>query len=233
MAKKKGSPGLPFPWKRATGVTKAKTKFAKATGIPTTKAGRQRKVGKAATSGCEGTIFVVLIGIILSALALAQESAKPQETQPSLDETTEWLQEKLANYANVIQKSGDETTTRKLEDVSVDKCLIRYTYSMIANKAGINAVEFTQKIAVQFDYLDRTKISISDDKDGIFVKASLRTDKPKVQFEGLLKTTRIKRDMSNTLTEILIPFSNKDMAERVTKALVRAVELCATKKEPF
>lgn len=39
-------PGLSFSWKRALGITSAKSKIAKATGIPTTKAGRQRKVGK-------------------------------------------------------------------------------------------------------------------------------------------------------------------------------------------
>lgn len=35
-----------WSWKRAIGVTAAKRKFAKATGIPTTKSGRQRKVGR-------------------------------------------------------------------------------------------------------------------------------------------------------------------------------------------
>lgn len=47
MAKKKVKiPGVSFSAKRALGVTKAKTKIAKATGIPTTKAGRQKKLGK-------------------------------------------------------------------------------------------------------------------------------------------------------------------------------------------
>ena len=44
--KKKLIPGLSFSWKRALGVTKAKRKIAKATGIPTTRSGRQRKVGR-------------------------------------------------------------------------------------------------------------------------------------------------------------------------------------------
>ena len=39
-------PGLSFSWKRALGITKTKTKISKATGTPTTKAGRQRKLGK-------------------------------------------------------------------------------------------------------------------------------------------------------------------------------------------
>ena len=48
MAKKSSFkiPGLSFSWKRALGITSAKRKIAKATGIPTTKAGRQRKAGK-------------------------------------------------------------------------------------------------------------------------------------------------------------------------------------------
>ena len=39
-------PGVSFSWKRATGVTRAKRKIAKATGIPTTKQGRRNKLGK-------------------------------------------------------------------------------------------------------------------------------------------------------------------------------------------
>lgn len=35
-----------FSWKRALGITSAKRKLAKATGIPTTKAGCKRKVKK-------------------------------------------------------------------------------------------------------------------------------------------------------------------------------------------
>lgn len=40
-------PGLSFSWKRALGVIKVKREFTKATGIPTTKAGVERKVGGA------------------------------------------------------------------------------------------------------------------------------------------------------------------------------------------
>ncbi|MDE7399196.1 MAG: hypothetical protein K2N06_06675 [Oscillospiraceae bacterium] len=48
MAKKGGIkiPGVSFSWKRALGITAAKQKIARKTGIPTTKAGLERKVGK-------------------------------------------------------------------------------------------------------------------------------------------------------------------------------------------
>lgn len=39
-------PGLSFSWKRALGITQTKQKIARKTGIPTTKAGLERKIGK-------------------------------------------------------------------------------------------------------------------------------------------------------------------------------------------
>ena len=41
-----GKFGFSFSWKRALGVTSAKQRFARQTGIPTTKSGMERKVGK-------------------------------------------------------------------------------------------------------------------------------------------------------------------------------------------
>ena len=40
-----------FSWKRLVGISNVKTKFAKATGIPTTKTGRQQKLGRIITKG--------------------------------------------------------------------------------------------------------------------------------------------------------------------------------------
>lgn len=38
-------PGVSFSWKRAIGITQAKQQIARKTGIPTTKAGLERKIG--------------------------------------------------------------------------------------------------------------------------------------------------------------------------------------------
>lgn len=58
-----GIPGLSFSWKRATGVTNAKRKFAQATGVPTTKAGRQRKAAQA--MGCSTFILVSIVVFVV------------------------------------------------------------------------------------------------------------------------------------------------------------------------
>ena len=38
--------GLTFSWRRAVGITAAKRRIAKATGIPTTRTGRRAKLGR-------------------------------------------------------------------------------------------------------------------------------------------------------------------------------------------
>ena len=59
-------PGVTFSAKRALGVTQAKRKISKATGIPTSKQGRRAKVGKMASGG--GCLLPVLLTLILTAL---------------------------------------------------------------------------------------------------------------------------------------------------------------------
>ncbi len=56
MVKKKmlRIPGVSFSWKRALGITQAKQKFARQTGIPTSKTGLERKLGK--------TLLKILLG---------------------------------------------------------------------------------------------------------------------------------------------------------------------------
>lgn len=43
-------PGLTFSWKRAIGLTQARQQLARKTGIPTSKAGLERKIGKSIIS---------------------------------------------------------------------------------------------------------------------------------------------------------------------------------------
>ena len=47
-------PGLSISLKRALGITRAKQQFARQTGIPTTKTGIERKIGRALLKGLFG-----------------------------------------------------------------------------------------------------------------------------------------------------------------------------------
>lgn len=60
-----------YSWKRATGVSKAKGNLSRTTGIPTTKSGRQRKVGAAMSTGCLIPILAVLAIIVLTLTSIS------------------------------------------------------------------------------------------------------------------------------------------------------------------
>jgi hypothetical protein len=53
-----GIPGLSFSWRRATGLTRAKSQLSRELGVPLTHSGRQRKAGR--SLGC--SVILALAG---------------------------------------------------------------------------------------------------------------------------------------------------------------------------
>ena len=72
MARRKKSPipGLSFSWKRAAGITQAKQKIARKTGIPLSGQGRQRKMGKAV--GCCIPFVFLMIGLTAGSVSVGR-----------------------------------------------------------------------------------------------------------------------------------------------------------------
>jgi hypothetical protein len=54
--------GFSFSWKRATGISGMKGKLSRKTGIPLTRSGRQRKIGRA-TGCCVPLAFLAVCGV--------------------------------------------------------------------------------------------------------------------------------------------------------------------------
>jgi hypothetical protein len=58
-----------FSWRRLSGVSKLKSQISRASGIPLTKGGRQRKIGKLATGG--GCLLLIATPFVLVCMLLA------------------------------------------------------------------------------------------------------------------------------------------------------------------
>ncbi len=62
--------GFSWSWKRALGISAARGRFARLTGIPTTRSGMERKIGRTATCGCCLGPLVALLLAGVGALAV-------------------------------------------------------------------------------------------------------------------------------------------------------------------
>jgi hypothetical protein len=65
MARRRGTgiPGLSFSWRRALGVSQAQARLSRKIGIPLSRSGRQRKVGRSV--GCCWILLVPVVGLAL------------------------------------------------------------------------------------------------------------------------------------------------------------------------
>jgi hypothetical protein len=71
MAKRRsGIPGLSFSWKRAIGLSSAKGRLSRKIGMPLSKSGRQRKMGRA--MGCCIPFTIILVGVGTAGLGIAK-----------------------------------------------------------------------------------------------------------------------------------------------------------------
>ena len=59
-----------FSWKRAIGLSAAKARLSRRIGIPFTKSGRQRKLGKLVSGGGCLVVLVVMVAIPVGLVAL-------------------------------------------------------------------------------------------------------------------------------------------------------------------
>ena len=74
MGRRRGIPGLSFSWKRALGISAAMGKLSRQIGVPLTRQGRQRKVGKAMGCCAPFIAMVVAAGAVGTGAALIGEA---------------------------------------------------------------------------------------------------------------------------------------------------------------
>ncbi len=103
-------------WNKVTGVTKAKRAIAKATGVPTTRGGRQRKVGR--MMGCSVLISFGLAAAasagLLAATRLAAAGDKPATEDRKPDPADKAIGDAVAALKVQLENTKDDAERKKL-----------------------------------------------------------------------------------------------------------------------
>jgi phosphatidylserine/phosphatidylglycerophosphate/cardiolipin synthase-like enzyme len=138
-----------FSWKRALGVTKAKQRISRKTGIPTTRSGRQRKAGAAA--GCLIPVLSVIAVIVLATVILS--GCGPSATQaatsqsPSSGTQVEYFFTRVQQYPEQALESEIGTAKSTL-DIAIYSLTKKDIVDAIisAKKRGVSVRIITDRI---------------------------------------------------------------------------------------
>ena len=140
---------------------------------------------------------------------------KPEsESEPSLNETLNWMRQKLIIGAGFYSK--EEKTRIKISNVKVEDCIIIYTEYFNSGTGG-NDIE----TSFQLKDIDPSSLKVEEFLGGFIVS-----------YNTLDSKQAINRDGRKT-NKGFIGFQEQDMATRFGKAFAHAIKLCASKKEPF
>lgn len=187
--------------------------------------------------------IIWIFGLVLSLSTLAQTSVppppKPADSGPSLAVTMQFIRDKLSDIGKVNfvaywhntseNSDGSNIVSEEISNVAVDntQCQISWHWTEIWHGVTGNNLDIeiplrtVQKIEVMPNEQFRTEVYAKAGNPNMLEQST----SPAVT--ALL--VRLPHNVSNYL-----PFTDADLANRVAKAMVHAVELCGGgDKEPF
>jgi len=172
----------------------------------------------------------VLSCFLIAFFTVAVGARQSQEQQqPSLEDTTKWLTEKLPSLAGWVQ--GEKSS--KIDSVEFHGCTLTYRDTFTST------IGFISTISIPMANIDPdVKVGARSPRYQCILKTITgRSNTIKVETAGVAGG-RISRDTRSGLGDSLtsrieIDFSDEATAERFAKAFARLATLCAAKKEPF
>jgi hypothetical protein len=176
------------------------------------------------------TVRICSLALVTAALNHTAHGA-----EPSLKETTSWLEEKVKGlYAAqvLVQRCRHSTSYHTIAHniwfVSINRGVLRITCDMSVSQVGGDEpsnFSSTQRSAVQLDQLYATcsvkQVAADVPPNGYLCSYELKQVPYEIRING----------RNNNSVSIWI--QDEDLAQRICKAFERLIELSGSKKEPF
>jgi len=152
-----------------------------------------------------------------------------QESPASLLETTDWIRTTLSSHGNCIEKMGQRTRNERIDNLSFDGCSLSGSY---VSESSINStllVSVVQQATLQLSDIESIAVDTKEHHWLIVLKTTSKSIKGDVRI-GL--PGQFNREPL-AASKFVLPCDDKQIAERISKALDHAVALCKKQKEPF
>lgn len=161
----------------------------------------------------------------------------PQEPQPTLQETTDFLSAKLPELATYTGKANGTTIHARVTSASVNACQLTYQSREEYTKEikAANAYQFAIPLAL----LDPARIEVKTAEAGgtppmLLLFLSAKDGKKSIEKIAVEENQGRFPKRGKTLTgTAYLMLDSPENADRLVKAFRHAVKLCGEKKEPF
>jgi len=183
-----------------------------------------------------------------SAVLLMSVAASAQtEKAPTLDETLKWLDGKLRDGFLITEKNDEGKTiitSQTRSSQPIEQCVVRLNLSTEICVSGIDGCASTKEsLTVPLGYLSLSDIKTTryESPDGYRQKAvswwvSAATTKSATVIARAMTVTmppNPPHDSTALTSSFNLFFNDEELANRVTKALAHAAELCGAKRDVF
>jgi hypothetical protein len=164
--------------------------------------------------------------------------APVQDQGPTLEETTNFLQEKLTAKGFFKRETSELISTYAIEEIKFNGCTIAYkTVSKWwlpgDNDPHTNSHSTTVQIKADLSALDPEGINNVGREQEFVVMANTVRKEAVFQMQMEIKSKSYVKVNPSPTYQISFHFRDEETAQKVVKALIRVATLCRNKKELF
>ena len=186
--------------------------------------------------------LIALLGLSVISLAVEQkprvarvissdEPSQQKQASPTLQETADWLKEKLVASAGGTFAPGGMVSDQKYDNFKFEGCTV--SFRSILRIKGTPGFEQDTETAFSLSDIDPASVDFfrvekTSGLLGVSMKTENASDKVSVKTLGRTVGQAVKQTSSVSIT---IP--DEEIARRVAKAFQHSATLCRSRKEAF
>jgi hypothetical protein len=175
-------------------------------------------------------IFMLILLMVAVPAITAQDTqlstSQVHSDVSALPEIQTMLKETIDAHSVSVKKNGDNLDSQKVDLVKFDGCVMSYRYTVINKSKSESVIDLVQRVKLPLRDIDPSRVKVESSADRYFVQLYTSKGKLSIKLESKMKTKEVQREMSAPTDQATFPFEDAEIAKKVAKAFIRAINLC-------